>query len=970
MKDYQITKTTELKELNAILTELVHTQSGARIMHIKNDDPENLFCLSFQTIPNTSNGVAHILEHTVLCGSRKYPIKDPFFAMTRRSLHTFMNAMTGSDFTCYPASSQVEKDFYNLLEVYLDAVFYPTLHPYCLLQEGIRLEFKEPTNPESPLEYKGIVFNEMKGALASGSARLAEMMNAALYPAITYGINSGGDPKVIPELTYERLKEFHETYYHPSQCIFFFYGNLPLEQHLDFIHDKVLKNVGKTPALPPIPLQPRFKTPKKIEATYPVPAGSTMEDKTFISFGWVTTHIKDTLDTIAMTTLILVLMDNDASILKQALLKSGLCKQATAYVDNEMTEAPFILTMRGVEAQAADGLEKIILDTLKKVVDQGIPNERIESVIHQLELSRSEITGDSHPYGLSLYLRSALLCHHGVEPEEGLLVHKVFDALREKIKEDQNYLSSLISKHLLDNPHRVRIVMTPSQDMEEKEIAEETARLSAIAAHLTAEEKQALLKQTESLKAYQTELEEQDLDVLPKVTLQDVPTESKVFPLQEAKVGNLKVYTHETFTNFIAYMDLVYDLPNFDEADMPYLRLLSTVLSQMGSGGKNYVETLHEVQEYTGGIGTALSFNLQVSDAKTFTPSLHIRGKGLYRNKEMLFRLVKDLVTEVDWKDEIRFKEILDKHVTGLIGSVQQSALRYAMNLASSPLTGCSKLVNIWFGLDYVTFAKSTLENIPATINKLKVLYSKILTFAVPSLIVTADKDFLKEGSDTGFWELAKIPVGRAKPLPWNLIPVPLEPQGRMIASQVAFTAKTLGTIPLIHPDSPILQVAAHLFDNVTLHAKIREQGGAYGGGASCSSSSATFCFYAYRDPNLSSTIEAFQAAIDNVLEGEFDEEDLDEAKLEIIQGLDSPVSPGSRGDVAYGWLKDGKSKELIQAYREKVLSATKEDVMNTVKIHIAPYFKDAPVVSFAGKELLEKENETLEPKLKLLLAE
>jgi Zn-dependent M16 (insulinase) family peptidase len=257
-------------------------------MHIATEDPENLFCLSFQTIPDTSNGVAHILEHTVLCGSQKFPVKDPFFAMNRRSLNTFMNALTGADFTCYPAASQVPKDFYNLLEVYLDAVFHPDLKELSFLQEGHRLEFTNPADPQSPLEYKGIVYNEMKGALSSSSARLAEAINQSLFPDVTYGINSGGDPKDIPKLSYKELKEFHQKFYHPSRCLFFFYGNMPLESHLDFIAKHTLDQTEKQPPLPPLPLQPRFKEPVYRTLSYPIAPEEDPTDKALIGLTWLT----------------------------------------------------------------------------------------------------------------------------------------------------------------------------------------------------------------------------------------------------------------------------------------------------------------------------------------------------------------------------------------------------------------------------------------------------------------------------------------------------------------------------------------------------------------------------------------------------------------------------------------------------------------------------------------------------------
>ncbi|MFQ5730013.1 MAG: insulinase family protein, partial [Waddliaceae bacterium] len=307
-KQFKITRIVDLSGIKCTLRELVHIPTGAQVMHIKNDDSENVFCLSFQTVLDSSNGVAHILEHSVLCGSEKFPVKDPFFAMTRRSLNTFMNAFTGADFTCYPAASQVSKDFYNLLEVYLDAVFKPNLRELSFMQEGHHLEFANPADPSTPLEFKGVVFNEMKGAMSTPDSRLSEALDETLFPDITYGYNSGGDPKIIPQLTYQQLLDFHAQYYHPSRCLFFFYGNLPLEGHLDFIEEHVLKGVKKKESLPTISDQSRFTAPRRKTVGYPFPAEDDPHEKTLITFSWLTCHILEQEELLALNILSLVLL--------------------------------------------------------------------------------------------------------------------------------------------------------------------------------------------------------------------------------------------------------------------------------------------------------------------------------------------------------------------------------------------------------------------------------------------------------------------------------------------------------------------------------------------------------------------------------------------------------------------------------------------------------------------------------------
>ncbi len=499
-RGFAVKRILPLTELRAQLLELEHESTGATVMHIANDDPENLFCLSFQTLPHNSNGVAHILEHTVLCGSKKFPVKDPFFAMTRRSLHTFMNALTGSDFTCYPAASQVEKDFYNLLNVYLDAVFHPNLRKESFWQEGHRLEFVKDT-----LEWKGIVYNEMKGALISPETRLWHYIMEGLVPGLPYAYISGGDPKIIPTLTYEELRAFHDQYYHPSRCLFFFYGNLPLKKHLDFLDANCLKDVAKKPPLSPLPVQSRWKQPKELKGFYPTTETDELEKKCYVSFAWLTVPIHDQETALALTLIDAILMETDASPLKYALLQSGLCVTADAFIDTEMSELPYVIICRGCREKDASAIEDLILKALQDVVFDA---ELIEAALHQLEFSRTEIVGDQSPFGLTLFFRSALAKQHNCPPENALLIHQLFDSLRKRIA-DPAYLPSLVKKYLIDNPHRLRVVMEPDPHLISKEEETEKLLLREIESKLTPEAKQEVLSRTERLHQYQKEIEGQ-----------------------------------------------------------------------------------------------------------------------------------------------------------------------------------------------------------------------------------------------------------------------------------------------------------------------------------------------------------------------------------------------------------------------------------------------------------------------------
>lgn len=963
-KGFKVTKVTDLHELHCHLIELTHKPSGASIMHIENDDPENLFCLSFQTIPTTSDGVAHILEHTVLCGSKNFPVKDPFFSMQRRSLNTFMNALTGSDFTCYPAATQVPKDFYNILKVYIDAVFHPILDERSFMQEGHRLEFAIPDDPQSPLEYKGIVFNEMKGALSAPTTRLNEIMNTALFPNLTYGINSGGDPKDIPSLTHMQLCNFHKEFYHPSRCLFFFYGNMPLKDHLDFIYDNILKDVKPVTPLQPIPPQPRFKEPKRLVKTYPFAQDEEEELQSLVGFGWLTCSVLEQQDLLALSIIEIVLMDTDASPLKKALLKSGLCKQTLCYMDGEISEIPLILMLKGCRAESADAAEKLIMDTLKSIVKNGVPHTAIDNAMHQLEIHRSEITGDHAPFGLSLFMRSALMKQHGGNPENGLKIHSLFDEVRASQKKNPHYFEDLIEKYLINNPHFVRATLVPDKALAAKEVDDEKAILAAIKAKLTPKESTAIVEKAAALATFQRRQEEVGPDILPMLHLDDVPRAARDFPLQREEAGNLTVFTHDCFTNGIVYADIIFDLPDIPEEDLTYARLLTTIISQVGCNGRTYSENLEYMQANTGGVGASMTFNLQAADHNKFSPSLYLRGKALYSKADKLFTLLGEMASGVDFNDVERLKELILKQYSALHSSLNQNALKYAVNLSASGLDVASKIANKWYGMEYYwaieKLAKNFDDHAESFVEKLNELKSLMLGVGQPHLLITCDNEMYQKIKQADFYGLKSLQTRPYKPWKGNYAVEAHPSEGRIITSPVAFIGKTLQTVSYTHPNAPALSIAAFLLENLSLHTTLREVGGAYGGGATNSPMSATFYFYSYRDPNILSSLAAFDKALVEISKGDFDDQDLEEAKLELVQAMDMPVSPGSRGDLAYGWMREGKPLAVRQAFRDRALSLTKDDVIRAIKEHIIPKMPSASTVVYAGKELLEKENAKL----------
>jgi presequence protease len=963
---FAVQRTRDVPELRCRLIELIHEPSEARIIHIQNDDPENLFCLSFQTIPYSSNGIAHVLEHLVLCGSEKFPVRDPFFSMTRRSMNTFMNALTGTDFTCYPASSQIQKDFYNLLDVYLDAVFHPSLDPLSFQQEAHRLEFAEKGNPLSPLCINGVVYNEMKGSLAKPLRRLMNEMCASLFPNTPYGLESGGDPKEIPFLTIDEVRIFHQTYYHPSRCLYFFYGNFPLATHLDALENRVLGTARPMPILPPIPYQQRLAHPVLKTIEYPVAKTDSTDRKAFIAFGWLTADIQNQLDCLALCILDIVLLETDASILKYRLLQSGHCRQVSSSCDTEMPQVPFVILLTGCEKEDAEPLSSIIFSTFENITRSGLPMEKVENALHQLELAKSEIGSDSGPFGLSLYSRSALLAHYGEDPMRGLEIHGLFNQLREALSNDPLFFSKLIQKYFLDNPHCVRLVMLPSKDVEEQEQLAASQHLKEIRARLNDKACKALIEQSEKLKGFQET--EQDLSCLPSLHLIDVPKTCRHFHLSQETIGNIELFSHETFTNDLVYLDIVTPLPKIAKEDLWLVRVFATLLPQLGCGNRTYEQTLEYLQAHTGGVQASLSLNAQAHNPLLITPAWHLKGKALGRNIEFLGDILSDFLLSPKFDDSRRIQELLEKRCTDLENALSHNALDYASCRANSSLSEPLFISELWYGLSYLHKLRDLVSHYPeresAFLEKIEEMKHALLCNEGMHLIACSDSTNMLKMKEQGFYGLSELPK---KPFhPWQSIqiaPEPYKSQGYTISSPVSFTSAVLPAACYSSSDAPRLSILSQLMNDTFLHHHLRELGGAYGGGAASNPMAATFSFYSYRDPSLSATLEAFDASLQFIQKGNFDDRALEEAKLGILQDLDSPIAPGSKAEVAYAWWRTGKTEQMRQHFRDTLLTTRKEEIQGLITQYFPKGLSKASFVAFAGKELLEKEQPLLEKK-------
>ncbi|MCH9620825.1 MAG: hypothetical protein S4CHLAM20_02290 [Chlamydiia bacterium] len=967
--DFLIKDIFEIEEIHITLIHAIHEENGANVFHIKSDDKENLFGLCFKTYPTNDGGVPHILEHTVLCGSKKFPIHDPFFSMLRRSCNTFMNAFTSKLWTGYVASSQIEKDFYNIFSVYLDAALNPLLTKNSFMQEGHRLEFVDPNDTSSDLQIKGIVFNEMKGVFSNPSSIVWRQLVKHLFPNTTYGCDSGGIPKDIVNLTHQELQEFHKKYYDKRLCNYFFYGDIPLEKHLDFLSKNVFtEKLGKINTLPPIDKIKRFEKPKSIEEKYH--STNCDKDPTYFSLGFTTCGIEDQDDVLTLTLLDIILMDTDASILKKRILQSKLCLDAYGFYDSDAREIPYVFYCIGLQSKPEE-LEKVILDNLKQIANEGFCVEWIEGALHQLEFSKLEISGSSGPYGLDLMSHSVMPYQQGGSLIDGLRIHSLLNSLREKLK-DKNYLSNFIKKHFIENNHRVSFTLYPDQKVRQQEEKQEKDFLANLKNSFSNEQKENIQKDFSEFTKYQKEAENENIECLPCLSLNDIPKNAPYYPVNRCMFQDSTVYHHEVFTNAICYFDLIFDIPQIPENDLPYLKLFSTIIPEIGTKEFSWEKNMRRVQQNFGSLSSSLALNVQKDNINTCYPTLSINSRFLNRKTENCLKVLKDLILNIDLDDKQRIKNLILQIASALESDINKKALSYALKESSSHISPWTHLSNIWYGSPYYGFIKNISKNLDT---ELDIIIEKFHTFKKTlfhlnnaHIVISSDKEQFEDLKNNQFYDLLNISNCSSGFHPWIELPTPkkAENKGVIISSSIAHNALALPTVTLTSELAPAIKIATYLLENIYIHKMIREKGGAYGSGVKYNILTGVLNFYSYRDPHIETTIEAFHQACTELLENEISEKALLEAILSYIQDVDSPVPVSCRASVTYFQEKVGLLKEVRQQFREAILSLKKEDIQRALRDAIIPGLENAIQVSYSDIQKLENANAKLKRSLKL----
>ena len=939
MFNLQEQKNIPLLDVNAQIYN--ESEFNCKHIHLESDSNEKVFMVAFRTIPEDSTGVAHILEHTALCGSKKYPVRDPFFMMIRRSLNTFMNAFTSSDWTAYPFATLNKKDFNNLLGVYLDSAFFPNLDNLDFAQEGHRLEFQEKNNPESEIEIKGVVYNEMKGAMSSITSQLWHGMSKHLYSSSTYKHNSGGDPENIIDLSHEDLVNFHQKYYHPSNATFFTFGNVDPLEIQSFIKENVLDNFSPSDEVVSVKNEDRLDSPKVVSDFYNPQPGD--ENNHHIVLSWLLNESHNPVQLLETYLMSSILLDNSASPLRKVLENTKLGKSPSPLtgLEADQKELVFAAGLEGIDSNKFKEVEILIMDCLKKLVEDGVPKDLIDSSLHQLEIRQREITGSGMPFGLQIMLTCLPACIHNDNPLNVLDLDSAFNTIKNNLKSD-NYIENLIDKNLIKNNHRLTYSLIPDTELNKKNEEKIQNKVFEITKNFSSDDKEKLIKLANDLEKRQNSID--DPEVLPKVTKEDIPkTRNYTSPLTFTKNESTN-YFYKTGTNGIVYHSMIFPCEALDENELKVASLYSNTLTDIGLGKDGYEDIQKYQSSITGGISASF---ITLPDKKddTFKLALKVSSKSLEGNESFMQDLILRTVKESIFDETNRIQELLEFISSDNEKSVIQNGHILSMSNAASQISDIASTNDLTSGLRFVhnTNHLSKLVNeqneLAKYIELLRSINSKISN--TPSHLFTASA-LDKANLNLNFTIKENTNLYKNQ----NLIALQSTPIGWITGSQVCFCAEAFPTVDFWHKDAPALTVLGTVLRNGYLHSAIREKGGAYGAGATQDSNNKVFKFFSYRDPKCTETFNEFKKSREWSVKS-ITEEQLEEGILGVISSIDKPLSPFGEAMSDFMSSLDQKTQDERLSFRSKVKECS---LANLVMVSEKYLFNESKRSAIAGQ--------------------
>ncbi len=962
LEGYEITQEEAIPEVNGKGYVLSHKKTKARVLVIENDDENKVFDIAFRTPPYDDSGIPHILEHSVLCGSKKYPVKDPFVELAKGSLNTFLNAMTYSDKTVYPIASCNDKDFENLMDVYLDAVFYPNIYenPKIMQQEGWHYEL-EDVNGE--LKYNGVVYNEMKGAFSSPEQRMYSKIESSLYADTPYGNESGGDPAYIPTLSQERFLDFHRTYYHPSNSYIYLYGNCDMYKELDYIDKEYLSNFDYKYIDSEICPEEPFDSMKDLTYTYSVTENESEENSTFLTYNMVTGTSLLKKQVIAMNVLEYAIMDTPGAPLKKALVDAGIGEDVFSSYDDGIRQTSFSIIAKNANVKDKEKFVKIIRETLTDLSGHGDPEKKIskrslEAAINNFEFRHKEGNFGRYPKGLMLGLDAYnTWLYDDTEALSMFKLNEVYDELKEELKTD--YFENLIWDKLVNNTFGAIITMKPEKGLDKKTDDKIRKELSDYKASLSEDELKKIVRETKELKAYQdTPSPDCDLEKIPLLNISDIKKEIKPLKNRESDIDGMKVVSHDIFTNGIGYLDFYFNMDDLDDELVPYVSFLTEIFKYVDTENYSYNELANRINFYTGGIGFSVGLTNK-SGSDEYIPFFTVKTKALYEKLPNAMDLIKEILFTSKLDDKKRLKEILAETKAGLKTDLVESGHVTTAGRAMSYISEAMAFKDNTEGIGYYNFLVEIDKNFDSMadglIEKLKEVLARILRKGAVTISYTGDNDVneLLSNEITSFGKMlsndaANIVVKKNTPVIRN--------EAFKAASQVQYVALAGDYAASGFSYTGALDVLQVIFAYGYLWENIRVKGGAYGTMCSFNRSGMSY-FTSYRDPNLMESYEIYKNAYKYV-EG-FDASDRDMTKYLIgtFAKLDMPMTPSAEGTFCQACYFAGITNEQLQKERDEVL-ATDVKAIRALAPLIKSITDSGIICVIGGEEKIENNKE------------
>jgi Zn-dependent M16 (insulinase) family peptidase len=967
---FKVLRVEAFPEIRVTAYEIEHKKTGAKVLHLHSLDRENLYAIGFRTPPSDSTGLPHILEHSVLAGSEKYPLKDVFKELLRSTLQTFINAFTYPDKTIYPVASQIKADFFNLARVYTDLVLHPRMLKETFLQEGHHLEFSVPDDLSSDLIISGIVYNEMKGAYSSPDSLIYKAIQENLYPDSVYAFDSGGDPDVIPTLTYEQFREFHRSYYSPTNARFFIYGDITTSEHLAFLSE-MLTGFDRVEIDSSIKSQKRLTEPRVIQSTYPIGKDEPLDHKTMVNIAWMMSDNSDYETSLILEIIAALLVSSAASPLRKALIDSGLGEDLSPIsgIEADLKQLMFCVGLRNTQSSDVQNIEQLVFDTIKIIVANGFDKELVEGVLHQIEFHGKEVVRGSYPYGISLMGNVFQTWLYDGDPLIGLDFSRTIENIRRRWTDDPQIFQKMTKQWFLDNPHRLLAIMEPDADFNEKKEKAHQDKMAELKSSLTESTLAQINAQATELKKFQSEPDSpESAATIPKLKLEDIRQSIETIPTQNALIGGIQTLEHDLFTNGIAYVDLVFDIAHVPEELQPYLPLMGKIITGMGAAGFTYEEIAKRIALKMGGFGYGLATGFS-ADAGTSWQKMIFSFSALYRNLPEAINIVSDIIFAGDLSQEARMRDLISERKNNLQAAIVPSGHLFAKMAAGAALTLPAYRDEQWHGRTQLKFVQNTANDFSSAKQDLREKLETLrkILFTKDNLVInlTAEDKGLKIAEENILNFLDKLPSTATTQMETKpgLAPTCA---GISIPAQVSYVAYVLQAPAYTDPASALLMISAKELSNNYLYKHIRVQGGAYGGMSSFDSSLGLFSFLSYRDPHIVETLQVFKDAQDFYSQNEISAGEMEKAIISTIGMLDKPSDPAGRGHIALMRSFSGINDDMRQKFRNDILSATPRKLKDTLVDYFSKAAKSAAVAVYSAPEKLNEANKRLEEKLVL----